>query len=230
MAREAAKRQLKEQAQAHDELKALEADRRGGRLPPPTKANQRPKLSIERTLEDAFGRYEDYLHARKSGIESSADFLREQRYLSEQAESLKNEEQRRRMQEMKSYLELQMKDKAEKKGELRQAERDEKVSGVVSTLPVGSDIDADEEAYVKMAMKHALDGQVEHKLNRQAQQKDAELEQEQNQLNCVAAEMQEARFRNWSERREQESSLRTTWAKQQQLKLMEATLEKAEAA
>ena len=42
--------------------------------------------------------------------------------------------------------------------------------------------------------------------------------------------MQEARFRTYSERKQMEESLRATWAKQQQLKLMEATLEKAEAA
>ena len=42
--------------------------------------------------------------------------------------------------------------------------------------------------------------------------------------------MQEARFRIWSERKQQEEALRSTWAKQQQLKLMEATLDKAEAA
>ncbi len=137
------------------------------------------------------------------------------------------------MQEMKAYLELQIADKQKRTAASKLEERheiDAARGASVATLPVGSEIDADEEAYVKMAMKHALDGQVHHKVVRQAQAKESELRQEQHQLSCVAAEMQEARYRTWSERREQEASLRTTWAKQQQLKLMEVTLEKAEAA
>ena len=66
-------------------------------------------------MENAFSRYENYLHARKEGIELNASFQREQRYLSEQAELLKAEEQRRRMGEMRAYLERQMTDKEKTK-------------------------------------------------------------------------------------------------------------------
>ena len=100
----------------------------------------------------------------------------------------------------------------------------------IATLPRGSEIDAEEEAYVKMALKHALDGQVERKVQTQVDEKVAALSAEQQALGHVAVEMQEARYRAYSERREQEVALRSTWAKQQQLKLMEATLDKAEAA
>ena len=81
-----------------------------------------------------------------------------------------------------------------------------------------------------MALKHALDGQVERKEQVKVVGKASDLAQEQQALNHVAREMQEARFRSWSERKQQEEALRSTWAKQQQLKLMEATLDKAEAA
>ena len=81
-----------------------------------------------------------------------------------------------------------------------------------------------------MALKHALDGQVERKEQVKVVGKASDLAQEQQALNHVAREMQEARFRTWSERKQQEEALRSTWAKQQQLKLMEATLDKAEAA
>ena len=62
------------------------------------------------------------------------------------------------------------------------------------------------------------------------EEKTESLTAEQQALSHVASEMQEARYRAYSERREQETALRSTWAKQQQLKLMEATLDKAEAA
>lgn len=228
--REAAKRQAKEQQQALEELRALEADRKGGRAPPAPK-NAPPKHHVESAMEDAFSRYEDYLHTRKQGIEVSSSFQREQRYLSEQAELLKSEEQRRRMGEMRSYLERQMSDKEASRAAQRLEARSDTLAGrQISSLPSGSDIDAEEEAYVKMALKHALDGQVERKESSAAQSKASELQQEQQALNHVAREMQEARFRSWSERKQQEEALRSTWAKQQQLKLMEATLDKAEAA
>lgn len=232
---EAEKRQSYEQQQALEELKALEAERKGGRQPPPTKghggkASTKGQHGVERTLEDAFSRYEDYLHSRKEGIEASSSFQREQRYLSEQAELLKGEENRRRMTEMRAYLERQVRDKEKAKTIQKEHKMHEPIGGPIATLPRGSEIDAEEEAYVKMALKHALDGQVERKVQTQVDEKVAALSAEQQALGHVAAEMQEARYRAYSERREQEVALRSTWAKQQQLKLMEATLDKAEAA
>ena len=56
MNREILKRQHKEQEQVQEELKALQSARRGGRLPPPSKLQ--PQQSVEKTLEDAFNRYE----------------------------------------------------------------------------------------------------------------------------------------------------------------------------
>ena len=149
-----------------------------------------------------------------------------------QAELLKSEEQRRRMAEMRAYLDRQIKDKASTKAAARLEARhaNSLPAGRVSALPTGSDIDAEEEAYVKMALKHALDGQVERKEVFAKKEREAEVRQEQQALSHVAREMQEARFRSWSERKQQEEALRATWAKQQQLKLMETTLDKAEAA
>jgi len=233
MQREAEKRQQQEQQQALEELKALEAERKGGRLPPPPGGKALPgkvQHGVERTLEDAFSRYEGYLHARKDGIENAASFMREQRYLSEQAELLKGEENRRRMAEMRAYLDRQVRDKGTAKQHAREVKLAETAGHPIATLPRGSEIDAEEEAYVKMALKHALDGQVERKNHVKIEEKVASISAEQQALGHVAAEMQEARYRAYSERREQESALRSTWAKQQQLKLMEATLDKAEAA
>ena len=81
-----------------------------------------------------------------------------------------------------------------------------------------------------MALKHALDGQVERKEQVKVHEKAQDLAQEQQALGHVAREMQEARFRTWTERKQQEEALRSTWAKQQQIKLMEASLEKADMA
>ena len=132
---------------------------------------------------------------------------------------------------MRSYLERQIQDKqAERKqfkAELKENAYTSK-DGKVSGLPGGSEIDAEEEAYVKMALKNTLDQQVERKEKAKVSEKALDLAAEQQALQHVASEMQEARFRTWKERKSQEENLRATWQKQQQLKLMEATLEKAE--
>jgi len=232
MQREAEKRRTLEEQQALAELKALEGEK-FGRRPAPTngKASVKgPTHGVERALDDAFSRYEDYLHKRKEGIESSSSFVREQRYLSEQAEVLKDEENRRRMTEMRSYLDRQVRDKAAAKATQKEMQKSEPPLRYIPALPQGAEIDDEEEAYVKMALKHALDGQVERKHLTREEEKASELRAEQQVLGHVAAEMQEARYRAFSERRDQEAALRSTWAKQQQLKLMEATLDKAEAA
>jgi hypothetical protein len=230
--REAEKQRAAEQQQALDELKQLQAEpRRQGKAPPPQggRGAARPAHSVEVALEDAFSRYEDYLHARKDGIESTQSFVREQRYLSEQAELLKGEENRRRLAEMRAYLDRQVRDKETARAEGRKAALLPEPKGRVPPLPRGSDIDAEEEAYVKMALKHALDGQVERKQSALEEEKASSILAEQRQLGHVAQEMQDARYRAYAERREQEAALKSTWAKQLQLKTMEATLEKAEA-
>ena len=135
------------------------------------------------------------------------------------------------MGEMRAYLERQIQDKQAERATYRRAKENAYLKdGKVSGLPGGSEIDFEEEAYVKMALRHALDGQVERKEKAKVSEKALDLAAEQQALKHVASEMQEARFRTWKDRKSQEESLRSTWAKQQQLKLMEATLEKAEAA
>ena len=170
------------------------------------------------------------MHKRKEGIETSSSFVREQRYLSEQAEVLKSEEQRRRMAEMKAYLDRQVRDKAAAKAVQKDLQLNEPANRYISALPMGAEIDEEEETYVKMAIRHALDGQVERKQTSIEEEKVASLRAEQQVLGYVAQEMQEARYRAFSEKKEQAAALRSTWAKQQQLKLMEATLDRAEAA
>jgi len=141
--REAAKRQAKEQQQALEELKLLDSEKRGGRAPPAAKGAP-PMHSVEKALEDAFSRYEDYLHTRKEGIELNSSFQREQRYLSEQAELLKGEEQRRRMAEMRAYLERQMQEKTQSRAAAKLEERAIGVASKlpISALPTGSEIDS----------------------------------------------------------------------------------------
>ena len=108
-----------------------------------------------------------------------------------------------------------MHDKAETRAASKTAARDEVAFGQVGALPLGSQIDAEEEAYVKIALKHALDGQVERKEQDKVAERAADLKSEQQALGHVAREMQEARFRTWTERKQQEEALRATWAKQQ---------------
>lgn len=232
MQREAEKRRELEQKQALAELKALEGEKTGRRpAPKGGKASVKgPTHGVEIALDDAFSRYEEYLHKRKEGIESSSSFVREQRYLSEQAEVLKSEEQRRRMAEMKAYLDRQVRDKAAAKAVQKDLQLKEPANRYISALPMGAEIDEEEETYVKMAIRHALDGQVERKHMSMEEEKVASLRAEQQVLGYVAQEMQEARYRAFSEKKEQAAALRSTWAKQQQLKLMEATLDRAEAA
>jgi len=222
---ETEKRQPPKQEHGTEELSIINRGSISGR--PLGKGTGKPLHSVERALEDAFARYEDYLHTRKLGADKSASFEREQRYLSEQAELLKAEESQRRLTEMRAYLDRQVRDKERAKASQREAMGQEQPS-TTSVLPVGSQIDQEEEAHVKMALKHALDGQVERKRAVIEIEKLASLQAEQQALGHVAQEMQEARYRAYMERREQEHALRSTWAKQLQLRRMQATLEKSE--
>ena len=54
-----------------------------------------------------------------------------------------------------------------------------------------------------------------------------EAQQQQHVLNCVALEMRQARFRELSQRRDQSEMLRSTWSKQNELKKLETSIEKA---
>ena len=126
------------QEYARIELQLLESERKGGRQGP-TKVTATPAYSVERTMEDAFSRYENYLQRRKNAVDSSASFVREQRYLSEQAELLKHEESRRRAMEMRAYLERQMHDKMHAKAAAKLETRHDDLvrDGVaISTLPM----------------------------------------------------------------------------------------------
>jgi len=223
------KQQLEQQEFARIELQLLEAERRGGRQGP-TRVTAQPQYSVERTMEDAFGRYENYLQRRKAAVDTSASFLREQRYLSEQAELLKHEESRRRAMEMRAYLERQMHDKMHAKAAAKlEARHDDLVrDGVaISTLPMENNIDDEEEEHVKLALKQTLDAQVMRKHQAKANAQAVELEQQQHALNCVALEMQEKRTRDFVQKQEQKEVLQKTWQLQNDLRKMEASVDKA---
>jgi len=228
-AREQQKKQLEQQEFARIELQLLEAERKGGRQGP-TRVTAQPQYSVERTMEDAFGRYENYLQRRKAAVDTTASFQREQRYLSEQAELLKHEESRRRSMEMRAYLERQMHDKMHAKAAAKlEARHDDLVrDGVtISTLPMENSIDDDEEAHVKLALKQTLDNQVARKAEAKREAQAAELEQQQHALNCVALEMQEKRTRDFVQKQEQAEVLQKTWQLQNDLRKIESGVERA---
>ena len=153
----------------------------------------------------------EYLHTRKEGIELNSSFAREQVPVGAGG-AAQSEEQRRRMAEMRSYLDRQISDRAAARKEEKAKEALERSGYPLGALPLGSQIDAEEETYVKMALKHALDGQVERKKGMAVMEKAADLQQEQRALGHVAREMQ-GHFRIWSERKQQEEALRSTWAR-----------------
>merc|ERR1711988_737056 len=70
---------------------------------------------VESAVDKAYDRYETFLNQRQEAERRSRKYVDEQRYLSEQAEFLRAEENKRRMKEMQSYLKMQMKDKDRKK-------------------------------------------------------------------------------------------------------------------
>lgn len=183
--------------------------------------------SVERTMDDAYRRYEDYLDKRKSAIDTSKAYVKEQRYLSEQGEMLKQEENRRRVADMKSYLDSQIADKKTKHQMTKSLERSELPINDPATLPMGTEIDPEEEQFVKLALRRALDNQVAAKeVERKATHED-DLSQQKQILNCVAHEMKQARARDLTQRRDRQEMLNGTWQKQQQLRNVELSLDKA---
>ena len=96
-----------------------------------------------------------------------------------------------------------------------------------ATLPMGTEIDPEEEQFVKLALRRALDNQVAAKeMERKATHED-DLSQQKQILNCVAHEMKLARARDLTQRRDRQEMLNGTWQKQQQLRNVELSLDKA---
>ena len=85
--------------------------------------------------------------------------MHEQRYLSEQAELIKAEEQKRRMGEMKAYLDSQVREKESREALRKLSERAEAASrGPVTVLPVGIERPGCEEESVSATVERkALD-------------------------------------------------------------------------
>ena len=173
-------------------------------------------------MEAAYSRYSDYLEKRKATDRVDKSFLREQRYLSEQAELLKQEEQGRRLEAMKTYLEKQMGDKQVKKDDARAQKLSEKPHlEYVPTVPMGTEPEPEEEMYIKAALKKTLDSQVDYKQQNKAAAKADELQHERHALHCVAVEMQQARLRDAARRADRTEMLRSTWDRQASLKKVE---------
>jgi len=181
--------------------------------------------SVERTMDDAYKRFESYLDHRKTAIGHSKSYMKEQRHLSEQSELLKQEEQRRRLLEMRAYLDAQVDTKKAAVDREKRLLKTEVPISDPATLPMGIEPDAEEEAYVKMALRQALDHQVDSKYKHKAQSKADEKQQEQYTLSCVAREMQQARFRDLEAKRDRAQMLTSTWEKQNSLKRYERKLD-----
>merc|ERR1712087_252180 len=142
-------------------------------------------------------------------------------------ELLKQEEQRRRMAEMRKYLDKQVHERQVKEQRNKEFDRCEKPIDDPATLPMGTEIDPEEEQYVKMALRRALEQQVVEKEEDRKATKAGDLKEQQHVLNCVAHEMQQARYRELSQRRDRSDMLNSTWAKQDELKKRELALDKA---
>ena len=100
------------------------------------------------------------------------------------------------------------------------------MGGPTAALPVGIEPDAEEEFFVKKALRRALDGQVQQKQQAKSTAHQMEHQQQQHVLNCVALEMRQERFRDLSHRRDTSEMLSATWKKQGDLKKLELDIEK----
>jgi len=217
---------MAKQSMAEEESAARQAEIARAEARQRQKAMAVQAKGIDKTMDAAFTRYESYLNTRKATDDHSKSFIREQQCLSEQAELLKEEERKRRMAHMRNYLATQVKDKETKKKAAKREALNEVPIDSPSTLPMGTDPDPDEDEYIKMALRHALDQQVVSKHTSQRQTKEEDLREQQHALDCIAREMQQARFRDLEVREDRKQMLDTTWSKQQKLKKMELELER----
>mmetsp|Transcript_27577 Transcript_27577/g.60491 ORF Transcript_27577/g.60491 Transcript_27577/m.60491 type:complete len:595 (+) Transcript_27577:103-1887(+) len=217
---------MQKQSMAEDSAAARQAELAKEEAKLRQRAMAAQAKSIDRNMDDAFKRYENYLENRKAAIDHSKSFQREQRYLSEQSELLKQEETRRRMEHMRNYLAAQVGDKKSKDEAARLEALHERPYSNPTTLPRGSEPEEGEEQYVKMALKHALDQQVEERRQIATAIKQEHLQEERKALDCISREMQQARFREIAARKDQKEMLDHTWQKQAQLKKMELSLDR----
>ena len=130
------------------------------------------------------------------------------------------------MAHMRSYLEGQVKEKATKVAVAKQEALDEVPIDSPATLPMGTDPDPDEDQYIKMALRHALDQQVVMKQTSVQQSKEEDLREQRHALDCIAREMQNTRFRELEQREDRKQMLDSAWSKQQKLKKMELDLDR----
>jgi hypothetical protein len=182
--------------------------------------------SLEVTMDGAFSRYEDYLNRRKQAADESKAFVHEQKYLSDQAELLKQAEQKRRMTEMKKYLDRQMKDRERQRTTEREAEMIP-AFGLSTAVPMHQDPDPDAAAFVTSAMRKALTQQIEDKEAEKLSTRNQAIQQEKRMMDANAVEIQQAQYRQLTAKRDTASSLHTSWQRQHRLKHLEKEIEKA---
>merc|ERR1711988_1362965 len=103
---------------------------------------------VETAVDKAYERYETFLNQRQEAERRSRKYVEEQRYLSEQAEFLRAEENKRRMKEMQDYLKMQMKDKDKKRQGEVVAHRTTNPQTEPPSLPPHPDRNMHEEQYV----------------------------------------------------------------------------------
>lgn len=219
--------QMRKQQQAEEELGEQQVQQAQEDALARARAMANSQKSVEKVMDAAYRRYESYLDKRKMAEDASKSFVREQRYLSEQAELIKNEEQNRRLDEMRSYLESQVSDKQGKARSARDAKLGEQPHlEHVPTVPMGTEPEPEEEAYIKAALRRTLDGQVAQKERSSHQAKAEDLEEQQHVLNCVALEMQQARYREATRRKDRAELLKDTWNKQRALKTRAESLDR----
>jgi hypothetical protein len=183
-------------------------------------AAEATRAAVETTLTSAYSRYERYLNERRSELERvRADSATlEQRAGEEQ--SLKREEQRRKVGEMQAYLERQMADRAQR-NKVAHAER---ISpGPAPTL--SRDASAlslsgfgDSPVAARAALKKSLEDQVAQKLSDRGLSRQATLRGELAKLDELAVEIADDKARKREARRQQIASLRSEWQRQNSMK------------
>jgi len=190
------------------------------------KAMVAKERSLEATMNGAFNRYEEYLDRRKCAVDQSNAFVQEQRNLSDQAELLKQAEQKRRMAEMKRYLDKQVKERKQARNEERETDR-LAAFGLPTTLPMHHDPDPAEAVMVAAAMREALDQQKERKETYERNERDSVIRQEKEMNDRIAIELQQTKYYELVAKRDKAEILNLSWLRQQRLRQLEAEIQKS---
>lgn len=184
------------------------------------RAKATTQRAVEAAVDSAYRRYEEYLERRKAAAAQSHALALEQRELSEREERLKHADQRRRMAEMRCYVDAQRQERPRERERERTADHEWAAAAEAAEPSVATTRRLREERASATAkiMREALTEQMERKAEKARQEREAELGEERRWVAQALEEEQKSRLEALAAQRDRAETLNREWDRQQRVR------------